>query len=61
MSIEAVSQKVCLGAALLVEVEVLDGLPSSAAKRSAWEVIADGMIDDVVMEGDDDEGKDTRG
>jgi hypothetical protein len=61
MSIGAVSQKVCLGAAPLVEVEVVDGLPSKAAKRSAWEVIVDGMIDDVVMEGNDDGGKDTRG
>jgi hypothetical protein len=53
MSIGAVSQKVCLCAAPLVELEVLDGLPSKAAKRSAWEVIVDGVID-VMEEGDDD-------
>jgi hypothetical protein len=52
----AVSQKVCLCAAPLVEVGVLGDLPSSAAKRSAWEVIADDVIDVVMEENGDGEG-----
>ena len=59
MSIGAVSQKVCLGAAASRAAEALDGLPSKAAKRSAWVVIADSVID-VMIEGDDD-GEGTRG
>lgn len=52
-----VSQKVCLCAEPLVEAKVSGVLPSKAAKRSAWVVvIADGLIDEVVIvEGDDGE------
>ena len=46
-------------AAPLVEVVVFGDLPSSAAKRSAWEVMVDGVID-VVMERDGD-GEGARG
>jgi hypothetical protein len=42
---EAVSQKLC-AAPLAEEEEVLDDVPSNAAKRSALEVIADGVTDD---------------
>jgi len=56
----AISQKMCLCAAPLVELAVLGAWPSKAAKRSAWVVvIADVLVDDVVMEEDDGEG--TRG
>lgn len=53
MPMEAVSQKLC--AAPLAEEEVLDDVPSNAAKRSALEVIADGVMDDgsVKEEGDE--------
>lgn len=47
MPMGAVSQKLCAAPSAEEEEEVLDGVPSNAAKRSVLEVIADGVTDDI--------------
>lgn len=58
MPMGAVSQKSFSCAAPLAEEELLYEVPSNAAKRSALEVIADCVTDDVFLnEGNDEKAR----